>query len=206
MRLGSFWVVDRACRNCQPLYLREEVFSTGPMEEEVRKVQPFAFRRVLKRACSSAIRPWFCRESLPVIHRRIHSGGKGAESRKITAAYTTFSVDNGEKAFRRKGWWRLSTALSRCWGMRAAEGHVSRIGTAETGYGGPPRVRSGPVATGVKGSGREVAALADGRLGDVGRRDGAADKSPGRFSAAKFRGSCAHGGRAGTRVHSGWAR
>ena len=70
------------------------------MEEEVRKEQLFDSKTGACTVCFINRRLLFCRWFDTVMHRRIHSSGKGAERWKATAAYTMFSVDNGENAFR----------------------------------------------------------------------------------------------------------
>lgn len=114
----------------------------------MRKLQLFAFRISFIAPVFQRLRLPLCRSKLGVIHRDIHRCGKSVWNGKTKAAYTMFSVENGDKRFRGRAthWVRRVQRGQRVWrGARSGPPHIIALAlstTAEAGSRCEPPSRS----------------------------------------------------------------
>lgn len=107
----------------------------------MRKLQLFAFRISFIAPVFQRLRLPLCRRKQGVIHRDIHRCGKSVWNGKTKAAYTMFSVENGDKRFRGRAtrWVRRVQRRQRVWrGARSGPPHIIALAlslstTAEAG-------------------------------------------------------------------------
>lgn len=108
----------------------------------MRKLQLFAFRISFSAPVFQGLRLSFCRRKLGVIHRDIHRCGKSVWNGKTKAAYTMFSVENGDKRFRgRATHWvrRVQRGQRGVEGARSGPPHIIALALSTTAEAGVSR-------------------------------------------------------------------